>query len=210
MTELPSTGPLVDVVARRPKRADARRNHDALLVAARDAFAAEGSRAPLEEIARRAGVGIATLYRNFPTRRELLEAVYVHEVEALVDAAGELAEASPWEALEAWLRRFIDYTATKRAILEELASGSPLLTSCFDAIIAAGAPMLERAQASGEVRGDVSFDDVLRLISSVTMAVGPAPAQRSKLATIAIDGLRRQPDERFLSPHQSHGTDAVT
>jgi AcrR family transcriptional regulator len=188
-----TTAPLAEVLARRPKRADARRNYDALLDAARDAFATGGSRAPLEEIARRAGVGIGTLYRNFPTREELLEAVYVHEVEALVEAAGELAGAPPGEGFEAWLRRFVEYTATKRAILEELAAGSPLFATCFDAIVGAGRPLLERAQAAGQARGDVSFDDVLRLISSVTMSAGTEAEQRNRLASIAIDGLRAGP-----------------
>lgn len=185
-----TTAALSEVVGRRPKRADARRNHEALLVAARDAFAADGSGASLEDIARRAGVGIGTLYRNFPTRKELLEAVYVHEVEALVDAAAEVAADPPWEAFETWLRRFVDYTATKRAILEELAGGSPLFATCFEAIVRAGRPLLERAQAGGQARPDVTFDDVLRLISSVTMGTGSEPAQRDHLATIAIDGLR--------------------
>jgi AcrR family transcriptional regulator len=188
----PSTAPLAEVVARRPRRADARRNHDALLDAARDVFATGGADAPLEEIARCAGVGIATLYRNFPTRRELLEAVYVHEVEALVSSAGDLADRPAWEALESWLRRFVEYTATKRAILEELAAGSPLFSTCFEAIVAAGEPMLRRAQDAGAARADVTFDDVLRLISSVTMAPGTEPAQRERIAGIAIDGLRRR------------------
>jgi AcrR family transcriptional regulator len=187
-----STTPLAEVVARRPRRADARRNHDALLDAARDVFSTAGADASLEEIARRAGVGIGTLYRNFPTRRELLEAVYVHEVEALVSSAGDLADRPAWEALESWLRRFVEYTATKRAILEELAAGSPLFSTCFEAIVAAGEPMLRRAQRAGAARADVTFDDVLRLISSVTMAPGTEPAQRERIAGIAIDGLRRR------------------
>jgi AcrR family transcriptional regulator len=188
----PITAPLADVVARRPRRADARRNHDALLDAARDVFAAHGADAPLEEIARRANVGIATLYRNFPTRQELLEAVYVHEVQALVASADDLADQSPWDALETWLRRFVEYTATKRAILEELAAGSPLFATCFDAIVGAGEPLLTRAQQARLARSDVTFDDVLRLISSVTMTPGAEPAQRTHIAGIAIDGLRHR------------------
>jgi AcrR family transcriptional regulator len=187
----PTTAPLADVMARRPKRADARRNHDALLDAARDVFAALGANASLEEIARRANVGIATLYRNFPSRQELLEAVYVHEVQALVATADDLAGEPAWDALETWLRRFVEYTATKRAILEELAGGSPLFATCFDAIVRAGEPMLSRAQHAGLARSDVSFDDVLRLISSVTMTPGTEPAQRTRIAGVAIDGLRR-------------------
>lgn len=188
----PTTAPLADVMARRPKRADARRNHDALLDAARDVFAQLGANASLEEIARRANVGIATLYRNFPTRRELLEAVYVHEVQALVATADDLADEPAWEALETWLRRFVEYTTTKRAILEELAGGSPLFATCFDAIVRAGEPMLSRAQQAGLARSDVTFDDVLRLISSVTMTPGTEPAQRTRIAGVAIDGLRRR------------------
>ena len=187
----PTTAPLSEVVARRPKRADARRNHDHLLAAARDAFATDGIGVSLEEIARRAGVGIGTLYRHFPTRRELLEAVYVHEVEALCQTAITLADQPPWEAFETWLHRFIAYTATKRAILEELAAGPPLFSSCFEAILAAGEPMLRRAQDAGLARPDVTFEDVLRLISGITMMPYNEPEQRDRVVGIAIDGLRR-------------------
>ena len=110
-----------EVFARRPKRADARRNYDALVAAARDVFAENGaSSASLEEVARRAGVGIGTLYRNFPTRQDLFEAVYVEEVQALCRAAEDLAELPPWDALIAWLHRFVAYVATKRALDESL------------------------------------------------------------------------------------------
>src|SRR5689334_24275830 len=105
---------------RRPQRADARRNFDALIAAARDAFAADGAGASLEDIARRAGVGIGTLYRNFPTRDALVEAVYVEEVEAVVRAAEDAASLEPWEAVQAWLRRFLLYVGTKKALLEGL------------------------------------------------------------------------------------------
>ena len=90
-----------------PKRADARRNYEKLIEAARAAFADSGSQASLEEIARRAGVGIGTLYRHFPTRQALLEAVYVDEVEALSRSADELADLPPWDALAEWLRRYV-------------------------------------------------------------------------------------------------------
>lgn len=110
--------PLPEALARRPRRADARRNYEALVAAAREVFAAQGAGGSLEEIARRAQVGIGTLYRHFPTRRELLEAVYVDEVEALCQAAGDLAGLPPWDALVAWLHRFVEYVATKRALAE--------------------------------------------------------------------------------------------
>ena len=120
------------------QRADARRNREALLRAANDAFTDVGASASLEDIARRAGVGIGTLYRHFPTRKDLFEAVYVHEVEALCQSAADLTKLAPWDALAAWLRRFVSYLATKRAVLEELASESQLLASCRMAIAEAG------------------------------------------------------------------------
>src|ERR1044071_7080651 len=105
----------------RPKRADARRNYEKVLTAAREAFAEGGESTSLEEIARRAGVGIGTLYRNFPNRQALLEALYVGEVEEICRAAQELGDdADPWEALSGWFDRFIGYIATKRALAGEL------------------------------------------------------------------------------------------
>src|ERR1700722_2339049 len=107
-------------VLERPKRADARRNYDKLLAAAREAFAQGGESTALEEIARRAGVGIGTLYRHFPNRQALLEALYVDEVEQVCRSAGELEDAEPWEAFSAWFERLIGYLATKRALAAEL------------------------------------------------------------------------------------------
>src|SRR5215217_7437346 len=104
-TAQPEISPLLE----RPKRADARRNYDKLIAAARDAFAELGTSASLEEIARRAGVGIGTLYRHFPSRQDLLEAVYVEEVEEVCQSAEELGELPPWEALAAWLHRVSRY-----------------------------------------------------------------------------------------------------
>src|ERR1700694_3482572 len=100
----------------RPKRADARRNYEKVVAAAREAFAEGGKATSLEEIARRAQVGIGTLYRHFPTRQALLEAVYVDEVEALCRSADDLADLLPWDALIAWLHRFVAYLFTKRAL----------------------------------------------------------------------------------------------
>src|SRR3954470_2004938 len=104
----------------RPKRADARRNYDQLIAAARKAFTEKDRSASLEDIARRAGVGIGTLYRHFPTRAALIEAVYVEEVEALARSAADTAELEPWDALVAWFRRFVRYALTKRVLAEEL------------------------------------------------------------------------------------------
>ncbi|WP_420884076.1 TetR/AcrR family transcriptional regulator [Micromonospora sp. CPCC 205547] len=183
-------GQASDVFARRPKRADARRNYEALIAAAREVFAEAGAAASLEEVARRAGVGIGTLYRNFPTRRDLFEALYVEEVRELSRSAADLGDLPPWDALVAWLHRFIGYVATKRALAEELVHDSEVFRSCRTEIYTAGEPMMRRAQAAGAVRDDISFDDVVRLLSGLTMAQFPQPEQRDRVLGIALDGLR--------------------
>ena len=184
-----------DVFARRPRRADARRNYEKLLAAAREAFAEAGMTASLEDIARRAGVGIGTLYRHFPTRQDLFESVYVDEVEALCRTADELADLPPWDALAAWLRRFVTYTATKRAIAEALNHKSTVFATCRRAIDAAGEPLLRRAQESGDARPDSSFDDVIRLVGGVTMYPFADPAQLERVLTMALDGIRTPPPD---------------
>ncbi|PZF79295.1 TetR/AcrR family transcriptional regulator [Jiangella anatolica] len=189
----PADGAPADAFARRPKRADARRNYEKLLTAAREAFAEAGVSASLEDIARRAGVGIGTLYRHFPTRRDLFESVYVDEVEVLCRAADELAGLPPWEALAGWLRRFVSYTATKRAIAEALNYDSPVFATGRQAIGAAGEPLLRRAQDAGDARPDASFDDVLRLVGGVTMYPFADPAQLERVLTMALDGIRIRP-----------------
>jgi AcrR family transcriptional regulator len=181
------------VAAQRPRRADARRNFDALLAAARDAFAEKGAEASLEDIARQAGVGIGTLYRNFPTRRHLFETVYAEEVDALCRLADELADAPPWDGLATWLRRFVDYTVTKRAIRDVLSGESDIFIACRRAMLDAGEPLLLRAQAAGEVRSDMSFDDLLRLISGVTGAAYVDTEQRDRVFGITLDGMRTRP-----------------
>ncbi|GII59793.1 TetR family transcriptional regulator [Planotetraspora thailandica] len=181
------------VAVRRPHRADARRNFDALLAAARDAFAENGTDASLEDIARRAGVGIGTLYRNFPTRQDLFESVYVGEVEELARAAAEVADLPPWDALVAWMRQFVSYAATKRAIYEALNRESEMFRSCRDTMYAAGTPLFARAQEAGEVRADVGFDDVLRMISSLSGGAFVDVEQRDRVLGVALDGVRSRP-----------------
>ncbi|MBX5441901.1 MAG: TetR/AcrR family transcriptional regulator [Solirubrobacteraceae bacterium] len=180
---------------RRPQRADARRNYDALLSAARDVFATEGAQAPLEEIARRADVGIATLYRNFPTRQDLFDAVYLGEVEELCDTARELAELPPWEAFAAWVDRFAGYIATKMAIKEGLDRDSETVHDCRAAMVAASEPLFRRAQAAGEIRPDAEFDAVLRMLAGITAATYVSDAQRDQVIRMALDGLRTRPPE---------------
>ncbi|WP_326813594.1 TetR/AcrR family transcriptional regulator [Streptomyces sp. NBC_01763] len=178
------------VAARRPRRADARRNYDALLLAAREAFAAHGADASLEDIARRAGVGIGTLYRNFPSRTELFEAVYADEVHALCRLADEVTAEPPWQALTTWLRRFVDYMATKRAIRDAMDTQSAVFTSCRASMYEAGTPLLTRAQTAGEARTDITFDDLIRMVAGITGATYPEPDQRDHILNIALDGVR--------------------
>jgi AcrR family transcriptional regulator len=180
----------VPLAVRRPLRADARRNFDALLAAARETFAEQSTDASLEEIARRAGVGIGTLYRNFPTRRDLFETVYVEEVNQLSAAAGAVAELPPWEALRVWLDRFVEYVVTKRAVMDALNRDSELFKACRTTMYQAGEPLMERARAAGEVRADASFDDLLRMISGLVSATFVDEAQRDRVLAFALDGIR--------------------
>lgn len=183
--------PVSEIVAsRRPHRRDAARNYDALLAAAREAFAENGAEASLEDIARRAGVGIGTLYRNFPTRRHLFESVYADEVNALCRVAEDVAAQEPWQALTSWLRRFVDYTVTKRAIREALNDESEIFLACRDSMYQAGGPLFERAQVAGEARGDMTFDDLLRMVAGITATNFPDDTQRDRVLAIALDGVR--------------------
>ncbi|AEY92998.1 putative TetR-family transcriptional regulator [Streptomyces hygroscopicus subsp. jinggangensis 5008] len=178
------------VAARRPHRKDAARNYDALLDAAREAFAEHGADASLEDIARRAGVGIGTLYRNFPTRRDLFESVYADDVNALCRTAVELADREPWEALTAWLNRFSGYMVTKRAVREALDGESDIFQSCRDSMFAAGGPLLERAQRAGVARTDMDFGDLVRMVAGITATAFEDDAQRDRVLAIALDGVR--------------------
>jgi AcrR family transcriptional regulator len=180
----------VDLEVRRPQRADARRNFDALIAAAREVFSEQGVSASLEDVARRAGVGIGTLYRNFPTRQELVEAVYVGEIRELCAAAAAADRQHPWNALVTWLHRFVDYVATKRALAEGLNRDSSIFISCREAMYGAGAPLLEHAQVAGEARPDLTFDDLVRLVVGVLSAGFPDDRQRDKVLQIALDGVR--------------------
>jgi AcrR family transcriptional regulator len=183
---------------RRPKRADARRNYNKLIDAARGEFTESGPDASLENIARRAGVGIGTLYRHFPNRQDLLEATYLEEVEALCDSAPEFAALAPWDALVGWLNRFAQYASTKKALSAELLASigmeSEIFKNCHDAIYTAGEPLLARAQAAGAVRPDVTFSDVVRLVSGILMVRFAEPDQINRVLAVALDGLRYRAD----------------
>ncbi|MGW2689426.1 TetR/AcrR family transcriptional regulator [Streptomyces sp. NPDC001414] len=183
--------PVSEIVAsRRPHRKDAARNYDALLAAAREAFAENGAEASLEDVARRAGVGIGTLYRNFPTRRDLFESVYADEVNTLCRVAVDLAEQEPWQALTAWLDRFTAYMVTKRAVRDALNDESEIFQACRDSMYGAGGPLLERAQKAGVVRTDMEIGDLLRMVSGITATAFEDETQRDRVMGIALDGVR--------------------
>jgi len=185
-----------DLQAHRPQRADARANRDKLVAAARELFTERGTSAPLEDIAERAGVGIGTLYRHFPTRKALLEAVYVDEVAAMARSAADLAELPPWEALSAWLHRYVGFAATKRALNEALMEtdlNSDVLRTCRTAITTAGTALVERAQQAGVVRADTQFIDVVRMVGGIALVPTEDDAQKERLLDLALDGLRYQP-----------------
>ena len=192
----PETGAtaLVD----RPKRADARRNYEKVLAAAREAFAEGGESTALEEIARRAGVGIGTLYRHFPNRQALLEALYVGEVEEMCRSAAELDASDPWDALNAWFERFIAYIGTKRALAAELLNyldeDAELFQLCRTSLFEAGEPLLSRAQAAGVVRGDVSIGEVIQMVVGIAKIPASDPEQTDRILRVALDGLRYRPE----------------
>jgi AcrR family transcriptional regulator len=182
------------VLPQRPKRADARRNYENVLAAARAAFAERGTSASLEEIARRAGVGIGTLYRNFPNRQALLEAVYVDELDRLCNSAAEFESMEPWEGFAGWVRGLVAYMATKHALAHELFEyldrDAPLFQSCRASLFASGEPLLARAQAAGAVRPDTSLPEVIQMVGGISKIPAAEPEQIDHILQIALDGLR--------------------
>jgi AcrR family transcriptional regulator len=181
----------------RARRADAQRNVERLIAAAREAFAAYGPNAPLDDIARAAGVGAGTLYRHFPTRLALFEAVYRDSVERLCADGERLASSEqPGEALVDWLKGFASVVSQKRglaAALTEEGRASEFFAQCHAMINATGGALLERAKAAGAVRADVPLGDLLKMTKAFAYAAetspeGPALAER--LLVLAMDGLR--------------------
>ena len=183
--------------APRTLRADAQRNRDELLARAAEVFAERGVDASLEEIARRAQVGIGTLYRHFPTRDALVEAVYRREVQTVCGGVDELlAEHAPDEALAIWMRSFAGYVARKRgmsmALKSVLGADNPLFSESHQRLQEAVATLVAAAAASGSIRGDFPPDDLLRALGSMCMATDtPGWAVRiDRMVDLLIDGLR--------------------
>jgi AcrR family transcriptional regulator len=178
-------------------RADARRNRDKLVETAAASFAEKGGEASLEDIARQAGVGIGTLYRHFPTREHLVEAVYRRELEGLAAAAADLAATHPPDvALEEWTRRFVGYMATKRGMANSLrilmTSNSALFAEGAGLVRGALDGLLQTASSQGFVRKDIETTDLLHALSSIySIPDSPEWRQRAhRLIGLLMDGLR--------------------
>jgi AcrR family transcriptional regulator len=175
-------------------RADAQRNLDALLQAAKEVFATSGVDAPVREIAQRAGVGIGTFYRHFPQRADLIAAVFRHEIDACAEAAPILAaEYAPGEALAKWMQRYAAFIATKRGLAPALHSGNPafeILRAYFEQRVRpAMRRLLTAAVDAGEIRDDVDSDELLHAVASLCMpAHDDGRAQR--MVALLVDGLR--------------------
>ena len=178
------------------RRADAERNRTKILGAARSAFADHEAEVSMAEISRRAGVGMATLYRNFPGRRELLEALFTDEVNAVCEAAQGPEAETPGALLMAWLHQFFAFFNTKRHIASELLKHSdesdPFFSENRDRVLAAGQPLLAAAQRSREVRGDLTLDQILDMIIAIATIHGD-PDYLEPILRTTLDGLRSQP-----------------
>ncbi|MGH9103138.1 MAG: TetR/AcrR family transcriptional regulator [Acidimicrobiales bacterium] len=178
-----------------PKRADARRNHERLVAAARQVFATEGGGASMEAVAREAGVGVGTLYRHFPKRIDMVEAVYSDDVDELVRTAQQaVSELEPWPAVAAFLRAFIRYARGKRTFLNELREAfdkSPdLRLRSRQRIDYAMGLVLDRAQQAGAVRTDVDGADLMQLVGPMCTSATLSEDQGDRLLAMILDGLR--------------------
>ncbi len=181
------------------RRADAERNRDKILAAARTAFAGPDAEVSMAEISRRAGVGMATLYRNFPGRQELLEALFTDEVDAVCKAAETIDGETPGAALVAWLHRFFAFITGKRNIAAELLKqtdrSNPLFKNNRTRVITAGRPLLAAAQHAGEVRGDLTLEQILDMVVAIATIHGDT-GYTGPILQAALDGLRPAVDAK--------------
>jgi AcrR family transcriptional regulator len=179
----------------RPMRADARRNYERLVVAARQVFAREGGNASMEAIARQAGVGVGTLYRHFPTRIDIVEAVYRTDVDTLTQTAERVhEELEPWPAVVAFLEAFVRYAQGKRTFLNELREAferdPELRVRMLDRVEEAIQLVIGRAQKAGVVRTDVDGKDVMQLVGPMCTNATLTEDQSMRLLGMILDGLR--------------------
>jgi AcrR family transcriptional regulator len=185
-------------------RADAQRNIDALLDAAREVFGTSGVDAPVREIVAKAGVGLATFYRHFPERSDLVTAVFRHEVDACADTAATLAaEHEPLEALARWLRRYTEFIGAKRGLAAALHSGNPAFEPLpvyfqqrFEPALGS---LLVAAAAAGEIRGDVEPMELLHAVANLCLPADVDPARAERMVALLIDGLRYGAKPRLQS-----------
>lgn len=177
-----------------PLRADARRNHERLLAAARDAFAEHGPDASLDGIAQRAGVGSGTLYRHFPTREDLMRAVYRGEIEGLCARGRELASSdSPGDALGTWLQLLADMADRRglaAALYQRVSSDppSPFLQGAKEAMEDTASTLLERAQEAGAIRPDLTVSELLKLTHGIAR-ISDGPSETQRLLSLLLAGL---------------------
>jgi AcrR family transcriptional regulator len=175
------------------RRADAERNRDKILAAAAAAFADSDAEVSMAEISRRADVGMATLYRNFPSRRELLEALYAEKIKALCDGAQTVDGKTPGAALLAWLQQFFDFVTAKRAIAAEMLERSngatPVLGEGRTRVLAAGRPLLRAAQQAHEVRADLTLEQITDMLVAIAQIHGESSYLKPILLA-ALDGLQ--------------------
>jgi AcrR family transcriptional regulator len=180
----------------RPMRADARRNDELLVTAAREVFAREGCGASMEAIARQAGVGVGTLYRHFPRRIDVVEAVYRTDVDTLVDTAETaVADLEPWPALVSFLEAFVRYAQGKRTFLNELHEAfdknPDLRLNMSERVQGAMQLVVERAQDAGVVRTDVNGQDLMQLVGPMCISATLSEEQSVRLLGMILDGLRK-------------------
>jgi AcrR family transcriptional regulator len=191
----PSRDAASDEYSHRAIRSDAQRNHTRLVIAAREVFTLQGSDASMEAIAHQAGVGAGTLYRHFPRRIDLVEAVYRNDVEELLVAAEKaIANFAPWEALVDWLGSFLSYSLAKRVFLTELRESfeknPELRLSSRERVEQSFTLVLENAQRAGTARSDIDGSDLMLLVGG--MCTGPTlvKAQGERILAMVLDGLR--------------------
>jgi AcrR family transcriptional regulator len=190
------------------RRPDAERNRAKILSVARDAFADDEAEISMAEVARRAGVGMATLYRNFPGRRELLEALYSADVTAICQAAATVPGRSPGERFQGWLHPLFAFFAGKRHIASELLKHTdeddPVFGGNRDRVLAAGRPLLDAAQRTGEIRADLTLGQILDLVHAIASIPGESDYVEPILA-LALNGLRLPGVVEFSSPATTTG-----
>jgi AcrR family transcriptional regulator len=176
-----------------PRRADAERNREKILAAARTAFADPEAEVSMAEVARRAGVGMATLYRNFPGRQELLEALYVDEIDAVCAAAATAVGDTPGARLDSWLVSFFDFFSSKRHVGDELLKAPDADRGFFEGnrarVLAAGEPLFEEARRAGEVRDGLDFVQVLEMVRAIAKIEGDR-AYLEPILHAALAGIR--------------------